>query len=74
MLCSFYMASMAQQPPLSRCNANNINATILGDGSCFAKLAIINPSNCPTWEVPAGSGKETVFQHALWFSRRTIQL
>ena len=66
-LCSYYMASMAQQPPLSRCNANNINATIIGDGSCYAKLALINPDNCPTWEVPAGSGKETVFQHALWF-------
>lgn len=67
MLCSFSLASMAQQPPLSRCNINNVNATIIGDGSCFAKHADVNPDNCPTWEVPAGSGKSTVFQHTLWF-------
>ena len=23
--------------------------------------------SCPTWEVPAGSGKQTIFQHSLWF-------
>ena len=66
---SFAFASMAQVPPLSHCATNNINATILGDGSCFLSQEYVQGeiSGCPTWEVPAGSGKQTIFQHSLWF-------
>ena len=69
LLSSFSLVSMAQLPPISHCATNNINATILGDGTCFLHDAYddneIKP--CPTWEVPVGSGKQTIFQHALWF-------
>ena len=68
MLCSFALASTAQQPPFSRCDANNVNATIIGDGTCYARFFnIYSPGVCPIWEVPAGSGKSTIFQHTLWF-------
>ena len=68
MLCSFALASTAQQPPFSRCDANNVNATIIGDGTCYARFFnIYSPGICPIWEVPAGSGKSTIFQHSLWF-------
>ena len=62
-------ASLAQLPPISHCATNNINATILGDGSCFLSQAYEDGeiSPCPTWEVPVGSGKQTIFQHSLWF-------
>ena len=68
-LCGFALVSMAQLQPISHCTANNVSATILGDGSCL----IMQQENelglypCPTWEVPAGSGKQTIFQHSLWF-------
>ena len=67
-LCGFALVSMAQLQPISHCTANNVSATILGDGSCL----IIQQENelglypCPTWEVPAGSGKQTIFQHFFW--------
>ena len=68
MLCSLALASTAQQPPFSRCDANNVNATIIGDGTCYTRfIDIYFPDDCPIWEVPAGSGKSTIFQHALWF-------
>ena len=67
MLCSFALASTAQQPPFSRCNTNNVNATIIGDGSCYTYFHYSSLLECPTWEVPAGSSKSTVFQHTLWF-------
>ena len=68
MLCSFTLASTAQQPPFSRCNVNNVNATIIGDGTCYTRFFdIYSPEVCPIWEVPAGSGKSTIFQHTLWF-------
>lgn len=67
MLCSFALASTAQQPPFSRCNANNVNATIIGNGTCYTYFNYSTLVNCPTWEVPVGSGKSTIFQHALWF-------
>ena len=67
MLCSFALASTAQQPPFSRCNANNVNATIIGNGSCYTFFFYATTPDCPIWEVPAGSGKSTVFQHTLWF-------
>lgn len=66
MLCSFALASTAQQPPFSRCNANNVNATIIGNGSCYTYFFYTTTADCPIWEVPAGSGKSTVFQHTLW--------
>lgn len=65
------LALVAQQPPISHLDINNVNATFLGDGSCFTPQQYdqwngeIKP--CPTWEVPAGSGKETIYQHTLWF-------
>ncbi len=66
---SFAIASLAQCPPISHCAANNINATFLGDGSCFLSQEYVQGEigGCPTWEVPAGCGKQTIFQHALWF-------
>ena len=67
MLCSFVFTSTAQQPPFSRCDVNNINATIIGDGSCYTFFNYYSLLTCPTWEVPAGSGKSTIFQHTLWF-------
>ena len=67
MLCSFALASTAQQPPFSRCNANNVNATIIGNGTCYTYFNYSTLLTCPTWEVPVGSGKSTIFQHALWF-------
>ena len=68
MLCGFALALQAQLPPISHCSANNVYTTILGNGSYL----IIQQENefgypCPTWEVPAGSGKQTIFQHSLWF-------
>ena len=67
MLATF--ASIAQQPSISHININNVNATILGNGSCFVPQATDEWGNfpCTTWEVPAGSGKGTIFQHSLWF-------
>ena len=68
-LCGFALVSMAQLQPISHCTANNVSATILGDGSCL----VMQQENelglypCPTWEVPVGSGKQTIFQHSLWF-------
>ena len=68
MLCSLALASTAQQPPFSRCDANNVNAVIIGDGTCYTRFFnIYSPGVCSTWEVPAGSGKSTIFQHSLWF-------
>ena len=69
MLCGFVLTSQAQYPPISHCTANNIYATILGDGSCMIlqQYEEGSVSPCPTWEVPANSGKETIFQHTLWF-------
>ena len=63
------LASMAQQPPISHININNINATILGNGTCFVPQKTDEWDNypCTTWEVPVGSGKQTIFQHSLWF-------
>ena len=67
MLCG--LISTAQQPPLSHINTNNVNATILGNGSCFVPQETDSYGNfpCTTWEVPTGSGKQTLFQHSLWF-------
>ena len=68
--------SVAQQPPISHLDINNVNATFLGDGSCFApggqggfdpSTGIYTEATCPNWEVPSGSGKITIFQHTLWF-------
>ena len=69
LLSSFAFASIAQLPPISHCATNNINATILGDGSCYLSQSYEEGeiASCPTWEVPAGSGKQTIFQHSLWF-------
>lgn len=76
MLSMIGLASVAQQPPISRLDINNVNATFLGDGSCFAPggeggydnwTGTYIEATCPTWEVPSGSGKTTIFQHALWF-------
>ncbi|MBR1514167.1 MAG: hypothetical protein IJ622_07755 [Bacteroidales bacterium] len=74
MLCTVCMASMAQLPPISHVEINNVRATILGYGTLYVpqlgtyyeEWGTGHP-DCPTWEVPAGSGKETFAQHALWF-------
>ena len=75
MLSAIALASMAQQPPISHLEINNVFPTILGDGTYFIPQREIHVGdewgdtyyNCTTWEVPAGSGKQTIFQHALWF-------
>jgi hypothetical protein len=75
MLSAIALASMAQQPPISHLEINNVFPTILGDGTCFVPQKQLHYGdewgdtyyNCTTWEVPAGSGKQTIFQHALWF-------
>ena len=75
MLGAMALASVAQQPPISHLEINNVFPTILGDGSCFVPQKNgtwydewqIYHDDCSTWEVPAGSGKQTIFQHALWF-------
>ena len=64
MLILMGMASVAQQPPISHIEINNVRATILGNGSCFLPQ---QGNECVTWEVPQGSGKGTFFQHSLWF-------
>ena len=67
-LCGFAWASMAQVPPISHIEANNVRGTILGNGTVFMNYEVPDnmPSPCPTWEVPAGSGKSTIFQQSLW--------
>lgn len=75
MLSAIGLASVAQQPPVSRLDINNVNAAIWGDGSClsddghsgYGPSGAYYEAPCPIWEVPAGSGKVTIFQHALWF-------
>ncbi len=75
MLSAIALASMAQQPPISHLEINNVFPTILGDGSCFVPQKSIpygewgedSYYNCTTWEVPKESGKQTIFQHTLWF-------
>lgn len=73
-MCVMGLASMAQQPPISHIETNNVRATILGNGSVFVPQRgtyyeqwDTYHNDCPTWEVPQGSGKETIFQHSLWF-------
>lgn len=69
LLSMFALTSMAQQPPISHCAINNINATILNDGTLFVPQESneLGDYPCTTWEVPVGSGKQTIFQHSLWF-------
>lgn len=68
---SLAFAAMAQQPPISHLTVNNINALFLGNGTCYLEQEYDSYNGevkpCPAWEVPAGSGKETIFQHSLWF-------
>ena len=72
LLSAMSIAAVAQQPPISHVEANNVRATILGNGTCFIPQKGTwydeiqdYHADCPTWEVPQGSGKETMFQHAL---------
>lgn len=59
---------LAQQLPISHININNVNATILGNGSCYVPQQWDGETQqCTTWEVPFGSGNETIHQHSLWF-------
>lgn len=72
MLSAIALASVAQQPPISHLEINNVRPTILGDGSCFLPgwdgfISEDQANSCPTWEVPVGSGNGTIYQHALWF-------
>jgi hypothetical protein len=65
------LISAAQQPPISHVEINNVRATILGNGSCYVlqnhdSVAGAPYNICSTWEVPNGSGKETLHQHSLW--------
>ena len=72
LLSAIALASVAQQPPISHLEINNVRPTILGDGSCFVPQQWNNQNHLPytpclTWEVPVGSGKGTIYQHCLWF-------
>ena len=72
MLGTISLALVAQQPPISHIETNNVRATILGNGTYFVPQKGINyeewgeHNGCTTWEVPKGSGKETTYQHSLW--------
>ena len=73
MLSAIGLTSVAQQPPISHVEANNVRATILGNGTCLVPQQGSwyeewqqSHNTCPTWEVPPGSGKETLCQQALW--------
>ena len=67
-LCALAVASMAQVPPISHIDANNVRGTILGNGTVFMNYESNDDTNpCPFWEVPVGSGKSTIFQKSLWF-------
>ena len=73
MLSAAGLASVAQQPPISHIEANNVRGTILGNGTYlvpqrenYDQNGNVLPDDCLTWEVPEGSGKQTIFQHALW--------
>ena len=72
MLSAIALASVAQQPPISHLEINNVRPTILGDGTVFLQQQYDSysgqPKPCTTWEVPVGSGHETIYQHALWFA------
>ena len=74
MLSAAGLASVAQQPPISHIEINNVRGTILGNGTylvpqqqSYDQNGNDLPYDCLTWEVPEGSGKQTIFQHALWF-------
>lgn len=67
------LTSVAQQPPISHLEINNVFPTICGDGSCYVPQEVeydyetgYETRPCTTWEVPQGSGKQTIFQHNLW--------
>ena len=73
MLSAAGLASVAQQPPISHIEINNVRGTILGNGTYlvpqrenYDQNGNVLPDDCLTWEVPEGSGKQTIFQHALW--------
>lgn len=61
----------AQMPPIAHLDVNNVKATILGNGSCYYQnnwdINSGTPKTCLAWEIPEGSGKETIHQHSLWF-------
>ena len=65
------LSSVAQMPPISHLEINNVRPTILGNGSYYYPNRWDSnagtPKTCLTWEVPEGSGKETLQQHSLWF-------
>ena len=61
-LLGFGVALMAQQPPCSYIEANNVRGRILANGSLFH----IGYDDSPSWEVPKGSGLSTLFQQSLW--------
>ena len=76
-ICLVWAEAFTQQPPFSHIEINNIRATIRGDGTFWVPQEgseyyveetgyTGHHPDCTTWEVPQGSGKETVFQHALW--------
>lgn len=72
-VCTVCIEGFAQQPPFSHIEINNVRATIRGDGTTFVPQREIYyeewddyHNSCTTWEVPLGSGKETVFQHCFW--------
>ena len=74
-LCS---AGWAQTPPISHLDINNIRSTILGNGSIMPpsewKSSTGQPNPCPWYEVPQGSGCQTLYQLSFWFGATDIAM
>lgn len=70
-LSTIGLVSMAQLPPIGHLEINNVYPTFLGDGSCFVPQYYSNwglpYKPCTTWGVPAGTTKESIYQHVIWF-------
>lgn len=51
MLSAIALTSLAQQPPISHLEINNVRPTILGDGSCYVPMNYVDEDDkpCTTW-------------------------
>jgi hypothetical protein len=58
----------AQTIPSSVIDINNVRGSVLGTGNAYSNLL----GNDLTWEVPKGSGKNSLFQYSLWIGAMDI--
>ena len=69
-LCNLVWAQTLPYP-ISHLDVNNIRATILGNGSIMPPSEWSSqtgqPNPCPWYEVPQGSGCQTLYQLSFWF-------